>query len=339
MAEPQRQSETRDPSAVRWHPIEVRESADLPYGDFVRDYMGKNRPVVVRNATAAWPAFRHWTPEFFKTRFGSKKVQISYDQAMPFGEFIDAVLASTEERPGPYMYRLFIHEHLPEILADLSPQNPYAFPRRYASPLMRTDWRRPDGYLKLLIGGVGGRFPVMHFDGENAHATVTEIYGDKEFLVYPPSDGQYLYPNPKLPNKSLIADPQHLDPDRFPLQAKATQYRAVLRPGDMVFVPCHWWHTARALSPSISVGMNIMDSSNWDGFLAELSRPTDPLRRVLNSTYWTGVGHLLSMLEHVQDRHPSLARSLLLPRLLAPISSASARDPATLRLRVLRGEG
>jgi hypothetical protein len=318
-------------------PIETRDSADLPYDVFVRDYMAKNRPVVVTRSTRDWPALSKWTPEFFKTRFGSRKVQVSYEEAMTFSDFIDGVLASTNERPGPYMYRLFIHESMPELLEDLAPQNPYSFPRRYASPLMRTHWRRPDGYLKLLIGGLGGRFPVIHFDGENAHATITEIYGDKEFLMYAPGDGQYLYPNPKIPNKSLIVDPLRVDPERFPLQARATQYGAVLHPGDMVFVPCGWWHTARALGPSISVGMNIMDSSNFDGFVSQVfganGRPLTG-RRALNWMYWTGVGRILSALEQVQERLPAVARATVLPQLLAPASSAVARDPSTMKLRV-----
>lgn len=49
-----------------------------------------------------------------------------------------------------HMSRLFIDEHLQGILADLSPQNPSSFPRRCASPLMRTHWRRPDGYTSIM---------------------------------------------------------------------------------------------------------------------------------------------------------------------------------------------
>ncbi len=334
-APPQNETRVRAPAASR--PIEERAAADLGYDAFVRDYVHGNRPVVVRNAAAAWPAIRTWTPDYFKTRFGSKMVQVSYDEKMSFTDFIDSVIASTHEKPGPYMYRLFLHEQLPEVLPDLAPQNPYAFPRRYASPLMMEYWRRPDGYLKLLIGGVGGRFPVMHFDGENAHATVTEIYGDKEFLVYAPSDTPYLYPSPERSNHSLVEDPQNQDLERFPLLAKATQYRAVLKPGDMVFVPCGWWHTARALSPSISVGMNILDRSNWDGFVSEvcgpLERPIGP-RKVAKRAYLRGLGHVLSVLERAQERFPSAAKSLVLPRVLAPNSSAVAREPATMNLRI-----
>jgi cupin-like protein len=320
---------------VRSQPIETRAAARLPYDTFVRDYMRQRRPVVIRGAVSRWTALRKWTPEFFKTRFQSKRVQVSYQDSMTFGEFIDGILASTHALPGPYMYRLFIHEHLPEILADLQPQNEYAFPRRFASPLMRTFWRRPDGYLKLLIGGIGGRFPVLHYDGENAHATVTEIYGDKEFVMYPPSDGAYLYPDPALPNKSRVIDPHVIDLERFPLQAKATQYRAVLEPGDMVFIPCKWWHTARALSPSISVGLNILDASNWDGFVADITRPLAlPLQPspVFNRVYWKTLGPLLTAIERVQKRFPMLA-------CLAPNSREVVPDPSTMKFKIHKREG
>jgi hypothetical protein len=105
----------------------------------------------------------------------------------------------------------------------------------------------------------------------------------------------------------------------------------------MVFVPCHWWHTARALSPSISVGMNILDRSNWAGFISEVFRPTARSLRpakVINWMYWSALGHLLSALERAQDRYPAVARALLLPQFLAPTSSVVAREPSTMKLRV-----
>jgi hypothetical protein len=321
--------------------LEERAAEGLPYDAFRRDYIGAGRPVVVRNATPAWPALAKWTPEFFKQRFAEKMVQVSYDERMSFSDFIDGVLASTEEKPGPYMYRLFLHESLPEVLPDLSPPNAYAFPRWFASPLMLEYWRRPDGHLKLLIGGVGGRFPVMHFDGEAAHATITEIYGDKEFIMYAPSDGQYLYPSPKRANHSLVDDPRKQDRQRFPLLAKATQFRGILRPGDMVFVPRGWWHTARALSPSISVGMNIMDRTNWRGFVDDIS-PRGGLKRpraLVRRAYLEGVGLTLAAMEDVQRKFPLAASLLKLPELLAPDSSAVAPDPSLnpLTIRVPTG--
>jgi hypothetical protein len=316
--------------------LDERDGSDLPYETFRREYVAKNRPVIVHNATPAWVAMSKWTPEYFRTRFGDKLVSVSYQERMTFADFIDGVLASTEDQPGPYMHRLFLHEHLPEVLPDVSPQNPYAFPRWYASPLMMEYWRRPDGYIKLLIGGVGGRFPVLHYDTENVHATVTEIYGDKEFVLYAPSDTPYLYPNPKQPNQSLLRDPHHADTEQFPLFARAQQYRTILKPGDMVFVPCGWWHTARALSPSISIGMNILDGTNWDGFVGEVCASGAGLRpkTVLKKAYLGALGRFLGWLDRLQAERPRLAHALAFPHRLAPASSAVAPDPAKSPLRI-----
>ena len=314
--------------------VDERHSDDLPYDVFLRDYVRRGKPVVVQDAIADWPALAKWTPAYFRERFARKMVNVGYGDRLSFADFIDQAEASTVDKPGPYMYRLFLHEHLPEVLPDLSPQCSYSFPRRYASPLMPEYWRRPDGYQKLLIGGAGGRFPVTHFDSENAHATITEIYGDKEFILFPPSESPYMYPSPRQPNHSLISDPLKGDPARFPLFAKAKPYRTILRPGYMVFVPCGWWHTARALNMSISVGMNILDRSNWKGFVSDVSRSPSPGKAIAKKFYLTSLGHFLASAELLQERVPSLARLLALPLRLAPATSAVAPDPALRPLQI-----
>ena len=322
---------------VPWQPIERIDGASLSEEEFLARYLRPHRPVVLTNVAADWPAMRDWTPEYFKRRFGSKPVAIGYDRDMPFDAFIDAVLASSSAQPGPYMYRSFLHEVLPELLPDVIPQNRFAFPRRYASPLMPEVWRRPDGYLKLLIGGVGSKFPVMHFDGDNAHAAITQIHGVKEFVMYAPEDAPYLYPKKFFPNHSRVDDPTLQDPQRFPLLALARQYRTELGPGDMIFVPARWWHAARALSTSISVCTNTMDRSNWDGFIADAMRTRQqapaPRRRLLHA-YLRVLGRALTALEDLQARQPGLARALAFPARLAPVSAATAPEPSRRQLHI-----
>jgi hypothetical protein len=322
--------------AAEWRELERVSASSLSYEDFLARYPHAGRPVVVTGVAADWPAMAMWTPEHFKQRFGQKPVAVSYDRDMPFDTFIDQVLASSPETPGPYMFRSFLHEVLPELLPDLIPQNQFAYPRRHASMLMPEQWRRPDGYLKLLVGGVGSKFPVMHFDGENAHASITQIYGDKEFVVYAPEDTPYLYAKKHVPNHSMVDDPAMQDRERFPLLAKATQYRATLRPGDMVFVPAGWWHAARALTTSISVCTNMLDESNWDGFVAWVMRYSQlpPMRRRLLHLRLRSTGAVLDACEGLQRRAPGLARALVLPGMIAPLSAARAPEPSRRQIRV-----
>src|SRR6202041_2130691 len=191
----------------------------------------------------------------------------SYETKMKMSDLIDAVLASTPENPGPYLHKIIIYRDMPELLADLSPDNTYAFPRRYAGSLTPERFQRPDGFLKLLIGGAGGKFPLMHYDTDNAHAMITEIYGDKEFVLFAPEDTPYVYPHENSPGTSQIDDLDHVDLKRFPNFPKATQYRVIIKPGESMFVPSRWWHSARVVSTSVSVCTNIMHSANWDGFI------------------------------------------------------------------------
>ena len=320
-----------------WLPIERVAADQLSYEDFLSRYMHANRPVVISGVASDWAAMRTWTPENLKKRFGSQPVAVGYERNMPFDAFIDQVLESSPDKPGPYMYRSFLHEVLPELLPDVMPQNKYAFARRYASPLMPEKWRRPDGYLKLLIGGVGSKFPVMHFDGENSHAVITQIYGDKEFVVFPPEDGQYLYARKAFPNHSAVDDPVMQDRERWPLLAHAQPYRVVLKPGDMIFVPARWWHAARALSTSISVCTNMLDPSNWAGFQEEVvaeQAKTSPRKASQLKRRLTSVDKVLTRLERFQKRSFGLARALRFPAAIAPISAEGTPDPSRKQLRI-----
>lgn len=177
----------------------------------------------------------------------------------------------------------------------------------------------------------------MHYDAENAHATITEIYGDKEFVLFSPEDSPYMYANPRQPNHSLVDDPCRQDRERFPLLANATLYRTVLTPGDMVFVPSRWWHTARPLNPSVSVGMNILDTSNWHGFVDQVVGDmayASPNKARLARVYFQFAHLAMSACERMQRNLPVLARLAALPARLAPASARWAPDPSLRPLRI-----
>jgi Cupin-like domain len=288
--------------------IDRRSAAELPYELFLKEYLEPNRPVIISGAAPQWNAMRAWTPEFFKSRFGAQEVNVSYETKMKMSDLIDAVLLSTPEKPGPYLHKVVIYRDMPELLADLSPDNTYAFPRRYAGSLMPERFQRPDGFLKLLIGGAGGKFPLMHFDTDNSHAMITEIYGDKEFLLYPPEDTRYMYPFANSSHTSEIENPDHADLAKYPLFAKATQYRGTVHPGDAIFIPSSWWHAARALNPSISVCTNMMYRSNWPGFVDQGCDPhiiRSPFSRAVKRTYLNTLGAILSICEGLQKILPN----------------------------------
>jgi hypothetical protein len=304
---------------IRIVSIERRDASTLSFKDYVREYVDKNRPVIITNAVPAWNAVKEWTPEFFKSRFGTKTVQVSYETKMQMGELIDAVKASTKEKPGPYLHKVIIYKDMPELLPDITPGNPYGYPQRFCSPLMPGHYKRPDGFLKLLIGGVGGEFPLMHYDSDNAHALITEVYGHKEFVLFAPEDTPYVYPAP-TPD-SPVASVNNLDnPDleRFPLFVNATQYRGIIGPGDAAFIPSRWWHSARVVTTSISTCTNMIHASNWRGFVDEACAPQltrNPLKRAVKRAYLAVTGVILDITETLQNLLPNTPLSKPLSRL------------------------
>jgi ribosomal protein L16 Arg81 hydroxylase len=67
-------------------------------------------------------------------------------------------------------------------------------------------------------------------------------------------------------NKSLVNDAVDPDLSKFPLFAKAQGVRFQLHPGETLFVPAGWWHTARILSPSVTVSINGVNRANGRDF-------------------------------------------------------------------------
>jgi histone arginine demethylase JMJD6 len=281
--------------------------ASLSYEEFAANYLYASRPVVLTDALRDWIALERWTPEFFKREFGGIKFTIgdgvqakgNYKPAQTGTEytmarFIDRVLESTEENPAPYFRNQILYDLFPSLKNDIQPLPEYFLP----------NWL-PDHYLvkyvgevlnrgaaiELYIGGKGGSFPVLHYDGAGTHAFLMQIYGRKEFILYPPEQEEFLYPSPEKENWSLINSIQKPDLSRFPLFAKAVPSTFVLEPGQMAFIPSHWWHTTRMLTPSISISVNVVNQSNWHELVRFVSlRRRNPLVSLAARAYLNVAG-------------------------------------------------
>jgi hypothetical protein len=271
---------------VAWHEsdkamtnsIDRREK--LSYEEFAKDYLYANKPVIVTDALRDWKALRRWTPEFFKKEFGSVTFTLEDDfkgKAAYKGQgngtaeytmdrFIDLVLSSTEADPAPYFRNQVLYELFPSLKVDIEPLPEYLQPNwlpdyymvKYVSEVLNRG-----AAVELYIGGKGGTFPVLHYDGAGTHAFLMQVYGQKQFFIYPPSQEQFLYPSPEKQNNSLINSVDNPDLKQFPLFAKAQPTIFILEPGELLFIASHWWHTTKMLTACISVSANVVNQSNW----------------------------------------------------------------------------
>ncbi|WP_375494000.1 cupin-like domain-containing protein [uncultured Nostoc sp.] len=255
--------------------ITVEKVANLSYKEFVSRYLNPLQPVVITDAIQDWKALSIWTPEFFKNNYGSKEVTVDAKRYQ-LGNFIDLVLASTEEKPCSYLKDTDIPGLFPELLADIDPTLLYSQYNWLLSPMLYIPAADPvkqrNAFLELLIAGKGTKFPILHFDYWHLHAFIMQVYGEKEFTLFSPVQTEYLYPVDMSSNRSLIPDIHQPDLEQFPLFAKATPIKVIVKPGETIFVPSGWWHTTRMLTPSIAVTMNCLTNSNWDRFSQDLTR-------------------------------------------------------------------
>lgn len=256
------------PSLAMQKQIDRREK--LSCDEFKREYLLPFKPVVITGGLDSWRALSTWTPNYFKTKFGAKIVKID-GQEYKMAEFIDMVLFSTDFKPAPYLRNEIINWFLPELAADIDPLPDYFAPNWLDGPLSKMlHSRLHRGSPELYIGGRGGKFPVLHFDASHTHAFICQIYGVKEFTVYQPDQAPYLYISPNRYNLSEIRDTDNPDLNKFPLFANAKSVRFTLEPGQILFIPGGVWHTARMLTPSISVSVNRANASNWTSLTRDL---------------------------------------------------------------------
>ena len=287
--------------------FEIERRANLSYAEFSEKYLYANQPVVVTDAIRQWKALSRWTPEFFKAEFGDMKFSINDDlkrsadhqdndgaAEYTMARFIDRVLQSTEEDPAPYFRNRILYDMFPSLKQDIQPLPDYFLPNwlpeRYLVKHVNEKLNR-GAAIELYIGGKGRAFPVLHYDGAGTHAFLMQVYGRKKFIVYPPSQEAFLYPSPEKENLSRVNNVEQPDLQRFPLFAEAVPMTFILEPGELLFVPSHWWHTTTMLTPSITVSVNTLNQSNWHELVKFVAmRRRNPLVSFASRVYLSGAG-------------------------------------------------
>jgi histone arginine demethylase JMJD6 len=275
--------------------IDRHDWATLGEDAFRRRYLKTLRPVIVTGGIDHWKAKGKWTPDFFRQHYAARTVKVD-DKEWQLGELIERIVASSPQQPAPYLRNELLDRWPAELRADITPMP------ACTQPNWLEHWAFPSRdrytFVELYIGGAGAKFPVLHYDGLHTHAFLMQLYGEKEYLALAPEQKPFVYPGKSMPNVSDIDDVEHADPQRFPLFAQAQGIRFRLAPGETLFVPAGWWHTARIVSTSITVSINGANSPNWAAFTkdyCEKHRRHSKLKANLLLPYMTMLGGLLSI--------------------------------------------
>jgi hypothetical protein len=232
-------------------PIEVALAPGAE--EFAERYVRCERPVIVRGGVRDWPPSYTWTLEYLKAMYGTRRVKIGVstngdylayaerlkvgvEPEVAFAKAIDDIFA-----PANPEQRCRIHQESLDTwgaLNEESPPIPY-IPRRVIA--------------KNIWMGSTGNVTKTHYDTEDNNNV--QLRGRKEIILFPSTQLDELYPRSAWDYMSNFSRVEIEKPDlsRYPRFSRATPFRAILEPGDFIYIPIYWWHHFRTLEASLNV--------------------------------------------------------------------------------------
>ncbi|CAN5187759.1 cupin-like domain-containing protein [soil metagenome] len=229
---------------------EIPREHSISKEDFVKNYLKPQRPVVIEHLIDDWPAYQKWSLDYIREIAGEKTVPLFDNRPisskfkfnephlhMKMGDYIDLL------RKEPTKYRIFLYHLMKEV------------------PQLQRDFNIPKMGLRIIkelpmlfFGGENSKV-FMHYDIDFANILHFQFHGEKECILFPPSESKYLY---KVPH-ALIAreDIDFNDPDleKFPVLKKAKGFITHLKHGETLYMPEGYWHQMTYLTPGFSMSL------------------------------------------------------------------------------------
>ncbi len=232
-------------------PEPVDEVEAISADAFRADYVEAHRPVIVRGAMRGTPAMA-WSDAALAERLRGLRFTVD---VMPPG---------ADGRPDLHRARS-VEMDVDRFIEALDDAGRYPYilnqplPARLRPDLPTPGWSAclPPGEMTLWWGRDGQRSSLHLDDNENL---MYQCAGYKEFVLFDITDIEHVYPQPDEPGDTSTADLDRLDADRHGLLSRATPYLARIGPGDVLYVPCYWWHQVWSYGRNLAVSCLITES-------------------------------------------------------------------------------
>ena len=263
---------------------------------FTRLYLEPRRPIVLTGLADRWPALAGWTPAAFGSRFGERKIQVrrngtTYRTTLAY--YVDYLKKQTQSSRRPnstyqgagdvlYLHALVLADALPELLGDFNV--PDLFSPNWLEDVALAPCL-PIGVRQsfVLFMGPEGASSKTHRDRYHTHAWFTQLYGEKNFQMLAPDLLSVSYQDSQDKDRACIGDLAKFDAHQYPELDPKHIEDVWLGPGDTLFIPAGWWHSARCLTTSVSLSENFVNASNFKEFSRDIQLPAQVLAAVANS--------------------------------------------------------
>jgi hypothetical protein len=277
----------------------IERRAGLTPEAFQREYGQPGRPVVLTDATKNWKANSVLTPQWIRQNYPDKEIEVAGER-YTMSRLWDLLENPAPGRPNPYPCTMLIDRDWPELRALIDPLPfPHARPNRLQHRLFLG--HRFGSRTEIFMGGPGGDFPYAHIDYYHLHAWINMVYGRKEFWVFNPKSAADMYPEPPDHWRSSIPNIFAPDLERFPRFRDVAVSKIELGPGETLFIPAGTWHTARSLTPTISIAFDQLNARNMPDFTRDVAtyQERNPLKRLAYSSYFLLLGIAADVIERL----------------------------------------
>lgn len=182
-----------------YHDVPVKTR--LSHEEFLREYVLKMQPVLIKGALSDWAA-TSWSKDYLKNKAGDRVISYRTEGKAASDRFDNLLdLVFDPSRPAPYLRNINVGSQLPELLEDISPQPIYTSANWRSHPLMARTWppEVPKNLHELFISRSSMSFPYLHLDYWSMSGFLAQLHGEKEVILFPVEDRAYLYQSGQPP--------------------------------------------------------------------------------------------------------------------------------------------
>jgi hypothetical protein len=213
---------------------------DLTAATFLSEYVARGRPVVIRGALDGWAALERWRDvDYLVERAGDRTIAATNVESgvrapMPLARFWRNTFEGSDD-PHAYVNAVIVQDDAEGVLGNLRDDTrvgPFFDPADHRSTLVFAGRDTRSG---------------LHFHPAT-EAYLCQVVGRKRALLFPPTDTKNLDPiswwSPHQAFSRIVfpRDGGWPDADRFPGLAATHPVEVELEPGDVLYIPIHWWH-------------------------------------------------------------------------------------------------
>ena len=231
---------------------------DITPKAFLNRHLRAGRPLVVRGATASFPS-PTWSIDRLRNDFPDREVKLQlFDSEntrmadwrwgkQTFGDYLDEM--GTPAGLSQYMTYATLGGIFPELIPEV--RIPH-----FLAPYLGD--AGPESY-GMFVGPEGQGTEIHYhpvFWTGFSQAFAVSMCGKKLFRLYSPDDTDYLYPFSVFRDPSRQANWSRVGLEMtkgFPAYSNAHPIDVYLSPGDLLYIPPHWWHATRCIEDAISL--------------------------------------------------------------------------------------